>query len=86
MDNEQFEKDLRNRWAQTRLIAEEVAKIHHVLHTIQTILLGVILGVVLYMVLVIVFSLSATLFEDGSVQFFNKAGWGFCLFPNWGCS
>ena len=26
-----------------------------------------------------------TLFEDGSIQLFNRAGWGFCLLPEWGC-
>jgi len=29
---------------------------------------------------------NTTLFEDGSIQFFHKAGWGFCLIRDWGCS
>ena len=41
MDNEQFEKDRRNRWAQTRLIAEEVAKLR------RTVVALVILNAVL---------------------------------------
>ena len=70
--------------------------IHRELHTMQTamrvrghistLLLGVLIGVILSVAITVIFGTTATLFEDGSVQFFNKAGWGFCLFPYWGCS
>ena len=70
----------------TRREVEALERIATALERIQTGLYGVILGVFLFTVLVVVFYLTATLFEDGSVQFFNKAGLGFCLFPNWGCS
>jgi hypothetical protein len=53
---------------------------------IVDILLGVLLGVTLSVAITVIFGTNATLFEDGSVQFFNKAGLGFCLFSNLGCS
>lgn len=28
---------------------------------------------------------NTTLFEDGSIQFFNMIGWGFCILPIMGC-
>lgn len=35
---------------------------------------------------VVVVAVNVTLFEDGSIQFFNRLGWGFCLIRSWGCS
>ncbi len=44
-------------------------------------------GIVLAIVILFCMSLltNVTLFEDGSVQFYNRAGWGFCLYSSWGC-
>jgi len=42
---------------------------------------------VLLLIVVVALAVIAqpVLFEDGSVQFFNHLGWGFCLLPEWGC-
>ncbi len=46
-------------------------------------LLGLLIGA---MAVLILFEFNVvTVFEDGSIQFFNHAGWGFCLFPSGGC-
>lgn len=51
---------------------------------LAALMLGLLIGALLILIL---FSLNIiTLFEDGSIQFFRHAGWGFCLFPSGGCS
>ena len=44
--------------------------------------------IVLAIIILLCLSLltNVTLFEDGSVQFYNKVGWSFCLYGSWGCS
>ena len=62
------------------LLAERVKYISW----LAALLLGLLIGALVMMLL---FNYNIiTLFEDGSVQFFNQAGWGFCMFPSGGCS
>jgi hypothetical protein len=49
---------------------------------IKDAILGIVLGLIIAYLLV--HSGVITLFEDGSVQFFNHPGWGLCVLP-WGC-
>lgn len=62
------------------LLAERIK----VVSWLAALVLGVLLGVAFALLLQALGFV--TLFEDGSIQFFNHAGWGFCLFPNGGCS
>lgn len=45
---------------------------------------GLALGLIIAHLLVL--SGVVTLFEDGSIQFFNHPGWSFCLLSAWGCN
>lgn len=47
--------------------------------------IALLIILVLALAVIIAALSNAALFEDGSVQFFSRPGWGFCLLKGWGC-
>ncbi len=91
-DNMQMLADNHFQEVQQQTVAlERVATSHELLAErikyvswLAALMLGLLIGVLITLLLS---SLNIiTLFEDGSIQFFQHAGWGFCLFPSGGCS
>lgn len=78
-----FTKQDARSWA----IAAELNSIYSEERQVSAVLVVVVALALLLLAGLVVMVVTGSIFlhEDGSIQFFNRLGWGFCFVGFWGC-